>query len=75
MCSWVDYTDISALTCRHPTISFVSTFLVNLEAARWPAVFYVVMVAYFNFYGLHHLVHSAPEEKCEAIARAETELS
>jgi ethanolamine permease len=56
-------------------IAFVSTFLVNLEAAIWSAVFYAVMVAYFIFYSRHHLVHSAPEEEFAAIAQAEAQLS
>lgn len=56
-------------------VAFMSTFLVSLEAAMWSAVFYVVMVAYFVFYSRHHLVHSAPEEEFEAIAKAEAELS
>lgn len=56
-------------------IAFVSTFLVNLEAAIWSAVFYAVMVVYFVFYSRHHLVHSAPEEEFAAIAQAEAQLS
>ncbi|MBT4521835.1 MAG: ethanolamine permease [Halieaceae bacterium] len=55
-------------------IAFASTFVVNLEAAMWSAIFYVVMIAYFGFYSRHHLVAQAPEEEFEAIAQAEAEL-
>ncbi|MFK8020562.1 MAG: ethanolamine permease [Pseudomonadales bacterium] len=55
-------------------VAFVSTFVVNQEAALWAAVFYAVMVAYFGFYSRHHLVAQAPEEEFEALALAEAEL-
>ena len=56
-------------------IAFVSTFVVNTEAAAWSALFYLIMVAYFGLYSRHHLVAGAPEEEFATIARAEAELN
>ncbi|MRI31761.1 ethanolamine permease [Endozoicomonas sp. OPT23] len=56
-------------------VAFISTFVVNKEAAFWAAVFYAILVAYFALYSRHHLVARAPEEEFEAIAQAESELS
>ena len=55
-------------------VAFISTFLANLEAALWSALFYGLMVAYFGLYSRHHLVAKAPEEEFEAIVSAEREL-
>ncbi len=55
-------------------IAFVSTFLVNLNAALYSAVFYAVLIAYFVIYSRHHLVAQAPEEEFAAIALAEEEI-
>jgi ethanolamine permease len=65
----------SSIACLLAILAFASTFVVNIEAAAWSAVFYIVMVAYFGFYSRHHLVASAPEEEFEAIAKAEAELN
>ncbi|MCL6269149.1 ethanolamine permease [Sansalvadorimonas sp. 2012CJ34-2] len=56
-------------------IAFISTFLVNQEAAFWSAVFYGIMVVYFGVFSRHHLVAKAPEEEFAAIANAEKELN
>ena len=55
-------------------IAFISTFLVNVEAAAWSALFYFVLIAYFGLYSRHHLVAAAPEEEFAAIAQAEAEI-
>ena len=55
-------------------VALISTFLVNLQAALWSAVFYVVLIAYFALYSRHHLVAQAPEEEFAAIAAAEAEI-
>lgn len=55
-------------------IAFTSTFLVNVEAAAWSALFYFVLIAYFGLYSRHHLVAAAPEEEFAAIAQAEAEI-
>ena len=55
-------------------IALVSTFVVNIDAALWSLLFYLIMVAYFGLYSRHHLVASAPEEEFAAIAQAEVEL-
>ena len=55
-------------------VAFVSVFLVNLDAAIWSGVFYVVLIAYFAIYSRHHLVGAAPEEEFAAIAAAEDEI-
>ncbi|MEM8499352.1 MAG: ethanolamine permease [Pseudomonadota bacterium] len=55
-------------------IALVSTFVVNVGAALWAALFYAVMIAYFGIYSRHHLVAQAPEEEFEAIALAEVSL-
>ncbi|MBL4672829.1 MAG: ethanolamine permease [Arenicella sp.] len=65
----------SGIACLLAILAFVSTFVVNIEAAAWSAVFYIIMVAYFGFYSRHHLVANAPEEEFEAIAKAEAELN
>lgn len=56
-------------------IAFVSTFLVNLDAALWSALFYLILIGYFALYSRHHLVAQAPEEEFAAIAAAEAEIS
>ena len=56
-------------------VAFASTFLVNLEAAAWGSVFYLVLILYFFFYSRHHLVAEAPEEEFAAIAAANRSLS
>ena len=56
-------------------VAFASTFLVNLEAAAWGSVFYLVLILYFFFYSRHHLVAKAPEEEFAAIAAANRSLS
>ena len=56
-------------------VAFASTFVVNLEAAAWGSVFYVMLVCYFFFYSRHHLVAQAPEEEFAAISAAEREIS
>ena len=48
-------------------IAFLSTFVVNLDAALWSALFYAVLLTYFGIYSRHHLVASAPEEEFAAI--------
>ncbi len=55
-------------------VAFASTFLVNLEAAAWGSVFYLVLILYFFFYSRHHLVAEAPEEEFAAIAAANRSL-
>lgn len=49
-------------------IAFLSTFIVNLDAALWSALFYAILLTYFAVYSRHHLVASAPEEEFAAIA-------
>lgn len=56
-------------------IALISTFVVNLEAAAWSALFFIILLAYFAFYSRHHLVAQAPEEELAAIAQAEAELN
>lgn len=54
-------------------VAFISTFLVNFDAALWSALFYVVLLTYFFVYSRHHLVAQAPEEEFAAINAAESE--
>ncbi|MCX4029789.1 ethanolamine permease [Endozoicomonas sp. SM1973] len=56
-------------------IALISTFVVNLAAAAWSALFFVVLLAYFTLYSRHHLVAQAPEEELAAITQAEAELT
>ena len=56
-------------------LAFASTFLVNLEAAAWGSVFYLILIGYFFFYSRHHLVAQAPEEEFAAISAAEKEIN
>lgn len=49
-------------------VAFLSTFVVNLDAAIWSALFYAVLLTYFGVYSRHHLVASAPEEEFAAIS-------
>ncbi len=56
-------------------VAFVSVFLVNIDAALWSGVFYIVLIAYFAVYSRHHLVGAAPEEEFAAIAAAEAEIN
>ena len=48
-------------------VAFLSTFVVNFDAALWSALFYAVLLTYFGVYSRHHLVASAPEEEFAAI--------
>jgi ethanolamine permease len=54
-------------------IALASTFLVNLQAAAYAAVFYALLIAYFAFYSRHRLVAQAPEEEFAAITAADQE--
>ncbi|MEE4662109.1 MAG: amino acid permease, partial [Halieaceae bacterium] len=56
-------------------LAFASTFVVNLQAALYAALFYAILLAYFFLYSRHHLVAQAPEEEFAAIARAEQGLN
>ncbi|WP_163834013.1 ethanolamine permease [Spartinivicinus ruber] len=56
-------------------IALISTFMVNLAAAAWSALFFLVLLAYFALYSRHHLVAQAPEEELAAIAKASAELT
>lgn len=49
-------------------VAFLSTFVVNFDAALWSALFYAVLLTYFAVYSRHHLVASAPEEEFAAIS-------
>ncbi len=51
-------------------VALASTFLVNVQAAAYSAVFYVLLIAYFAFYSRHRLVAQAPEEEFAAIEAA-----
>ncbi len=64
----------SGVACVLAVVAFVSTFLVNLQAALFSAVFYAVLIAYFVFYSRHRLVAQAPEEEFAAIAEAQATL-
>jgi len=55
--------------------AFISTFVVNLDAALWSGIFYAVLVAYFAIYSRHHLVAKVPEEEFAIISNAEAELN
>ncbi len=55
-------------------IAFLSTFVVNLQAALWSAVAYLVMIAYFALFSRRHIVAVAPEEEFAALQSAEQEL-
>ncbi|MFK7730306.1 MAG: ethanolamine permease [Pseudomonadales bacterium] len=65
----------SGLALALAVIALISTFVVNIGAALWAALFYVLMIAYFGIYSRHHLVAQAPEEEFEAIAKAEASLN
>jgi ethanolamine permease len=54
-------------------IALASTFMVNLQAAAYAAVFYALLIAYFAFYSRHRLVAQAPEEEFAAITAADQE--
>lgn len=54
-------------------IALASTFLVNIQAAAYAAVFYALLIAYFAFYSRHRLVAQAPEEEFAAINAAGNE--
>ena len=56
-------------------VAFASTFIVNLQAAAWGSLFYIVLIAYFAIYSRNHLVAQAPEEEFAAIAAAEAEIN
>ena len=55
--------------------AFISTFVVNLDAALWSGIFYAILVAYFAIYSRHHLVAKVPEEEFAIISKAESELN
>lgn len=56
-------------------VAFLSTFVVNLEAAMWSGLVFIIFMAYFLLYSRHHLVAQAPEEEFDLIAQAESTLS
>ena len=56
-------------------VAFASTFVVNLEAAAWGSVFYLILIGYFFFYSRHHLVAQAPEEEFAAISAEERAIN
>lgn len=56
-------------------VAFLSTFVVNLEAAVWSGLVFILFMAYFLLYSRHHLVAQAPEEEFDLIAQAESTLS
>jgi len=55
-------------------VAFLSTFVVNLEAAMWSGLVFLLFMAYFLLYSRHHLVAQAPEEEFDLIAQAESTL-
>ena len=52
-------------------LALASTFVVNLQAAIYAAIFYAILFGYFLVYSRHHLVAQAPEEEFAAIQAAE----
>ena len=52
-------------------VALASTFVVNVQAAAYSAVFYGLLIAYFAFYSRHRLVAQAPEEEFAAINAAD----
>jgi ethanolamine permease len=52
----------------------IATFFVDMVAAGWTAVVFLIALAYLWFYSRHHLVANAPEEEFAAIEQAEAEL-
>ena len=56
-------------------VAFLSTFVVNLEAAMWSGLVFILFMAYFLLYSRHHLVAQAPEEEFDLIAQEEAKLN
>jgi ethanolamine permease len=56
-------------------VAFLSTFIINLEAALITGVAYTLFAAYFGFYSRFHLVAQAPEEEFATILQAEKDLN
>ena len=66
-------TATSGLAFLLSLVALASTFLVNVQAAAYAAVFYALLIAYFAFYSRHRLVAQAPEEEFAAIAAPDQE--
>ncbi|MBU2709547.1 ethanolamine permease [Zooshikella harenae] len=55
-------------------VAFMSTFLANIVAACWAAIFFGIMILYFALYSRFHLVASAPEEEFAVVSKAEKQI-